>query len=94
MFVCALRVEIHIGHSHSLKERRAVLRPLIEGIRNRFGVAVAEVGFQDTWQRAAIGIAAVGSAEHQVTEVLDSVDRFIWSWPEIEVTETERTWLD
>jgi uncharacterized protein len=94
MFVCALRIEIHIPHAHSLKERRAVVKPLTEGIRNRHPVAVAEVGFQDKWQRAALGIAAVGSSEGQVTELLDTVERFVWSWPEIEVGITERTWME
>ena len=94
MFVCALRIEIHLGQAASLKDRRGVVRPLTEGIRNRHPVAVAEVGFQDKWQRAAIGIAAIGSSEHQVTEILEAVERFVWSWPEIEVTLTERTWLE
>lgn len=70
------------------------MRPIVEGLRARFRVSVAEVGHQDQWQRSAIGVAVVGSSVAQVEDVLDAVDRFVWSHPEVEVLSTERSWLD
>ena len=52
-------VELHLPTCHSLKEKRAVIKPILEGCRRRFQVAVAEVGYQDKWQRAALGVAVV-----------------------------------
>jgi hypothetical protein len=66
----------------------------VEGLRVRFRVSVAEVDHQDQWQRAGVGVAVVGSSAAQVEEVLDAVDRFVWSHPEVEVLSTERSWLD
>jgi uncharacterized protein len=94
MFVCALRVELFFPSCHSLKEKRAIVRPVCDGLRNRFSVSVAEVGFQDKWQRSTIGIAMVSGAVDQINTVLDGCERFIWSFPELEVTNTERVWLD
>ena len=72
---------------HSLKEKRSVLRPILEGCRRRFAVAAAEVDHQDLWQRAELGMAAVSSiALGHAGEVLDAVERFVWSFPEVEVT--------
>jgi uncharacterized protein len=88
----ALRVELHLPQSRSLKEKRAVLRPILEGSRNRFGVAAAEVGKQDRWQAAELAMAAVSSTPRHVSEVLDSVERFVWSFPEVEVISCERLW--
>ena len=62
-----------------------MVKPILEGARRRFQVAAAEVAFQDKWQRTSLGFAAVGpDAEHLAT-VLQRVERFIWSFPEIEV---------
>jgi uncharacterized protein len=77
-----------------LKEKRAVVRPIVDGIRNRFAVSVAETGHQDRWQRAEIGVAAVSSSPKVVTEVVDEVERFVWSFPEVEVLETRRFWAE
>ena len=80
--------------SRSLKAKRAAVKPIVEGLRVRFRVSVAEVDHQDQWQRAGVGVAVVGSSAAQVEEVLDAVDRFVWSHPEVEVLSTERSWLD
>jgi uncharacterized protein YlxP (DUF503 family) len=91
---CALTVDLRIPASHSLKAKRAVVKRLVEGSRSRFAIASAETGHQDQWQRSQLGFAAVSGAPGQVTDVLDSVERFIWSDPEVEVIWMERTWLE
>jgi uncharacterized protein len=93
MFVLALQVELHIGDSHSLKDKRGVIRSVVDGSRRRFQVAAAEVGHHDVWQRASLGFAAVSSSHQHTTEVIDEVSRFVWSFPEIQVLNEERMWL-
>ena len=90
----AVLYDLHVPQSRSLKAKRAAVKPIVEGLRVRFHVSVAEVDHQDQWQRAGVGVAVVGSSVAQVEGVLDSVDRFVWSHPEIEVLSTERSWLD
>jgi uncharacterized protein YlxP (DUF503 family) len=67
---------------------------VLDGIRNRYPVAAAETDHQDRWQRAEIGIAAVSSSAKVVREVVDGVERFVWSFPEVEVLGTRRFWAD
>ena len=55
---------------------------------------VAEVGDQNLWQRASLGMAAVASTPSHVKDVLDEVERFVWSFPEIEVVEATRDWME
>jgi uncharacterized protein len=90
----ALYVEIHIGESRSLKQKRSVVRHILDTARLRYRVAAAEVEHQDLWQLAGLGFAAVASEAGQVSEVLDSVERFVWSHPEIEVSSSSIHWLD
>jgi hypothetical protein len=77
-----------------LKAKRSVVRHLLDTARGKFAVAAAEVEFNDLWQRAGLCFAAVAKDAGHVEEVLDSVERFVWSHPEIEVSASERHWLE
>ena len=94
MYACVLVVDLHLPSTASLKDKRAVITPILDGARRRHRVAVAEVGHQDRWQRSELAFATVASAERQAREVLDAVERFVWSFPEVEVSATRRSWLD
>lgn len=95
-FVHAVAVcfDLHVSQSRSLKAKRAAIRPIVDGLRHRFSVSVAEVDHQDQWQRAAIGVAVIGSSESQVREVLASVERFVVAAPDIELLDVETAWLE
>jgi uncharacterized protein YlxP (DUF503 family) len=77
LIVGVLRVELFLGGANSLKEKRRVLKGLIDRIKARFNVSVAEVGEQDTWQRAVVGVSFVSSEQAHVHQVLAAVVRFI-----------------
>ena len=94
MFVLALEVDLHVAEARSLKDKRSVIKTLVEGARKRYGVAAAEVGYQQQWQRARLGFAVVASSEGHARDVMDEVDRFVWSHPEVQVLATERRWLE
>ena len=92
MHVVAVEVEIRIPASQSLKDRRQVVRALVDGVRHRFEVSAAEVGGQDTWQLATLGFAVVASDARVARETVEAIDRFIWSHPEIEVLDVDVRW--
>jgi uncharacterized protein YlxP (DUF503 family) len=94
MHVAALEMELHIGASESLKAKRAVVRHIIETSRRRFGVSASEVAYHDLWQRAGLGFATVAPDAGHVEEILDRVERFVWSHPEVTVVSSVRHWLD
>ena len=73
MTVGVLHLDLHLPGGHSLKEKRSVLKRLKDQLRNRFNISVAEVGDQDLWQRAGVGIAAVGSDRKYVDGQLATV---------------------
>ncbi len=94
LFACALSMDLHIPASGSLKAKRTVVKHVVETAKARYGVAAAEVGHQEQWQRSQLGFAAVAGTAGHVEEVLDAVERFVWSHPEIEVLDGHRTWLE
>ena len=85
MRVAALRVELHLPHPQSLKEKRAVLRPVVEGLRRLGSYSVAEVGHHDSWQRAAVGVAIVTPDGAGLAMPVSRVRRYLDQQPEIDV---------
>ena len=73
MVVGTLGIELAIVGAQSLKEKRRVLKGLKDRLRQRFNVSVAEVAHQDAWQRAGLGVAAVGNDRRFVNAVLSKV---------------------
>ena len=89
-----MEIDLRLPGCQSLKEKRSVLRPVLEGLRSRHSVAVSEVDHQDQWQRAAIGMAAVSSSPRHAQELIDAAERFLWSFPDIEVLRSVPRWLE
>lgn len=72
-------MELSIPGSHSLKEKRRVVKSLLERVRRQFGVSAAEVDGLDTWNRAGLGVSFVSNdrrhAESCLQKVLNLMER-------------------
>ncbi|HEX9579222.1 MAG TPA: DUF503 domain-containing protein [Myxococcales bacterium] len=75
MVVGVLRLTLYIHGARSLKDKRQVLRKVVDRVRARYNVAMAEVGDQDIWQTAVVGVCAVANDHSFVNEVLDKIVR-------------------
>jgi uncharacterized protein YlxP (DUF503 family) len=85
MRATVLRVELHLPVPQSLKQKRAVLRPIIEGMRRLGSYSVAEVDHHDKWQRAAIGIAVVAPDGPGLAQQVAKLLRYLEGQLEVEV---------
>lgn len=84
MHAAALRAEIRLPDTHSLKEKRRKMRTVMNRL-DKLAVSVAEVDYQDTWQRSTIGVAVVAPQHGQLQRVLHTVERSLRSIDEIEL---------
>ncbi len=89
MIIGAALIEIHVHGSQSLKEKRGVLNSIKQRLRNRFNLSVAEVGGQDTWQRAVLGLTTGGSELGVVRSVLERAVDFVEALHLAEVVNSE-----
>ncbi|HEV2756698.1 MAG TPA: DUF503 domain-containing protein [Actinomycetota bacterium] len=77
MFIGVARLELFIPDSASLKDKRHVLRSITDGVRRKFNVSIAEVEYQDLWQRAALGIACTSESIGQCRKILQEVEKTV-----------------
>jgi uncharacterized protein YlxP (DUF503 family) len=75
--VGVLTIELFFDQSGSLKDKRQLLKGVIERLRSRFNVSVAEVDGMNLWQRSTVAVALVGNQPGHVTEVLEKILRFV-----------------
>ena len=85
MTVGLCTVELFIPDGHSLKGKRQVLQSLKTRLRDKFNLSVAEVGDQDLWQKAILGMACVANESAHVNQVLDQAVNLIQSVPVIQL---------
>jgi uncharacterized protein YlxP (DUF503 family) len=93
VLVALERFDLRIPQSHSLKQKRHVVKGLTAALRQGFPVSVAEVDHQDLWQRATIGVAAVGGNQHHLRRVMQSVEKRVDAWAEVEVIDRDLQFL-
>ena len=94
MHAAAVCFDLHIPQSRSLKTKRAAIRPIVDGLRHRFRVSVAEVDYHDQWQRTAIAVAVVANSDSQLREVLAGIERFVVAAAGVELLDVETAWLE
>jgi uncharacterized protein YlxP (DUF503 family) len=75
MVIGLLSLEIHFPYSQSLKDKRKELNSLKGRIRQKYNVALAELDYQDTWQRTKLGIVTLNSQPAVVENILAKILR-------------------
>ena len=90
MFTGTLSLDLLLGDVHSLKEKRAVVPPVVAELRRRFEVAAAEAGALDLHRRALVGVAVVAPDARHCVEVLDACERLVAGRPELELLAARR----
>ena len=92
MVVGVLRIELYLPHALSLKDKRSVLKSVKDRLHNQFNVTVAEVDTTDKWQRACLGVAALGDDQGYVDGCLRQVVEWLRSHRFFEVIAVEQEW--
>ena len=89
MVVGSLKVEFHLSDNRSLKGKRKVVRSMVDKVKSRFNVSVAEVGSNDSWQKIELGISAVGNDRRHIDSSLNHILTFLDSLYLAQIIHTE-----
>jgi len=89
MHLGTLTIVLYLHDTESLKDKRQIIKSLVETTRRKFNISIAEVDDLDKWRRATIGVACVANESAHVNRVLDKVLDTIESNPAVDVGEVE-----
>ena len=94
MYVGVTKIRLRIPTSHNLKAKRRVLNSICTRIRSKYNVAIAEVGDNDVWQMAVVGITCVSNTRRQADIVMATAIGYIeYNREDIEIVSCEQETL-
>lgn len=85
MMVCSCEIEILIYEAHSLKEKRQVVKSIIERIKSKFNVSIAEIAYNELWNRSSIGLAVVSNSKRLCEESINKIISFVDNDERVEI---------
>jgi len=92
--VLLLVVDCHIPHAQSLKQKRAVVKGLIDRLRARLNASVSEAGYLDEWQRSVIAVSMVSNNRRYLQQQVDIFEQLLLaSTGGLTVSNIEQHWL-
>ena len=93
MVIGLLRVEVHYPESGSLKTKRSTLKSVTDRLRKQFNVAVAEVEYQNLWQRSVLALATVNTDRPHANSTLSKALELLDDEADLQVTGVQTEFL-
>lgn len=90
LIIGAVEITLYAPWVHSLKEKRMVVKSILDKVHNRFNVSIAETDMQDVHQTAVIGFACAAGTVSQADSIIDHVIDFIETNTEAEIINIAR----
>jgi uncharacterized protein YlxP (DUF503 family) len=93
VFISLLTIELRIPWAQSLKDKRSAVRGLKDRLRSRFNASVAEVAYQDKWQRAVIAVCMLDSDRRRLESDMSRVRQLCEEAPDLQIADIHQHWL-
>jgi uncharacterized protein YlxP (DUF503 family) len=93
LFICLLTIELLIPSARSLKDKRSAVRGLKDRLRSRFNASVAEVAYQDKWQRTVIAACILGSDKRKLESDMARIRQLCEEAQDMHITDMHQQWL-
>lgn len=79
MIVGTMKIVFHIHDNRSLKGKRKIVKSMVDKVKNKFNVAIAEIGSNDKWQKIELGVSTVGNDRRHIDKSLNNILAFLES---------------
>jgi uncharacterized protein YlxP (DUF503 family) len=89
MHVGILSIRLRLSDTESLKDKRQIIKSLVQTTRQKFNVSIAEIDDLDSFRRATVGVASIANDKRFLNEVLDKIVDTVESNPAVEVVGVE-----
>ena len=93
LFISLLTIDLMVPSARSLKDKRSAVRGLKDRLRSRFNASVAEVAYQDKWQRAVIAVCMLDSDRRQLESNNSRVRQLCEEARDLQIADIHQQWL-
>ena len=93
LFISLLTIELLVPWARSLKDKRSAVRGLKDRLRSRFNASVAEVHYQDKWQRAVLAVCLLGNDKRQLESDMSRVRQVCEEAQDLQIADMHQQWL-
>lgn len=93
LFISLLTIELLVPWARSLKDKRSAVRGLKDRLRSRFNASVAEVDYQDKWQRAVLAVCVVGNDKRQLESDMGRIRQLCEDAQDLQIAGLHQQWL-
>lgn len=90
MKILLMKIKLRASWVHSLKEKRMVVKSVVERLKNKFNISVAEVGDQDIHQMIIIGVAGICGTSAQVDSTMENIITFVENNTDAEIVDIQK----
>jgi uncharacterized protein YlxP (DUF503 family) len=77
MVVGTMKIELHLHDNRSLKGKRKIVKSMVNKVKHRFNVSIAEVGSNEKWQKIELGVSSIGNDRRHIDSSLNTVLDFL-----------------
>lgn len=89
MIIGSCRVKLMLYESNSLKDKRQVIKSIMERLKSRFNISIAEVDLNASWKTSIIGFACVTNDTNHANQIISNVIKFMDGDNRVEIIEEE-----
>ena len=93
IYLVLISFEVLIEGSSSLKMKRGIINRIRDRIRARYNASVAEIGYLDKWQRAAMGVSLICNEKRKLQKDIDAIQAMLVSFTDLSVNQFTVEWL-
>jgi uncharacterized protein YlxP (DUF503 family) len=93
IFISLLTIDLRIPWAQSLKDKRSAVRGLKDRLRSRFNASVAEVAYQDKWQRAVIAVCMLDSDRRRLESDMSRIRQLCEEAQDLQIADMHQQWL-
>ena len=93
IYLVLISFEVLIEGSSSLKMKRGIINRIRDRIRARYNASVAEIGYLDKWQRAAMGVSLISNEKRKLQKDVDAIQAMLVSFTDLSINQFKVEWL-
>lgn len=89
MLIGICQIDLYLPNSHSLKDKRNLLKSIKLRIRHNYNVSISEIDNFELWKNTTLGVTCIGNEKKYLNKVLNGIILFLEKQNSVQLTKFE-----